>query len=108
LFVTDYTLTIKNNISSDYVTVGKTYRVQALDSLITNTDDVVASLSSTGKSLFVFIGSKNKFYQITLETAYEFSSLYDVYTESTLDMSSIEMVKDLEISPTTDKIIFVT
>ena len=107
MFVTDYTLTIKNNISSDYVQVWKTYRVQALDWLFESDDEISASLSSGGKSLFVFIKSKNKFYQIALETTFEFKSLYDVYEESTLDLSSITTVKDMEITPNTDKIIFV-
>ena len=107
LFVTDYTLTIKNNVSSDYVTVGKTYRVQALEDVITNDDDISASLSSWGKSLFVFVKSQNKFYQIWLDIVFEFSSLDDNYTESTLDLSDIEMVKDFEITPNTDRIIFV-
>jgi hypothetical protein len=76
--------------------------------LFESDDEISASLSSGGKSLFVFIKSKNKFYQIALDIVYEFKSLDDVYEESTLDLSSITTIKDMEITPNTDKIIFVT
>jgi hypothetical protein len=47
LFVTEYTMNITNNISTDYVTVGMTYRVKALSEYITNdTLYMAADLSS--------------------------------------------------------------
>lgn len=107
MFVTDYTLRLKNNISQAYVEPWYTYRVKALDWLFGDNDEISASLSTWGKSLFVFIKSQNKFYQIALDIDFEFSSLKETYDTSTLDLSSITMVKDFEIDPNTDKIIFV-
>ena len=107
MFVTDYTLRLKNNISQAYVEPWYTYRVKALDWLIGNSDEISASLSTWGKSLFVFIKSQNKFYQIALDIDFEFSSLKETYETSTVDLSSFTMIKDFEINPNTDKIIFV-
>ena len=108
LFVTEYTLKIKNNVSGDYVDVEKTYRVQALSWLLTNDDEVACVLSSLGKSLFVFIKSKNKFYQVPLDVEFDFLTLSNEYTESTLDLSDISTIKDIKVNPNTNKLLFVT
>ena len=107
LFVTEYTLNIKNNISTDYATVWKTYRVQALDWLFEASDWARCAMSVTGKSLFVFINSKQKFYQIPLDVEFDISTLWNEYLSTDVDLSSITEIKDLKVTPYTDKLIFV-
>jgi hypothetical protein len=48
LFITEYTLNITNNISSDYVVANNTYKVDALSEYITNDTTYMAADISSG------------------------------------------------------------
>lgn len=107
LFVTEYTLNVKNNISSSYTFVWRTERVVALDWLI-DTSDIACDFSPTGKSLFVYVWTTKKFYQIPLWRDFDLTTLSRIYTESPITLSAWDTIKDMVISHWTDKIIWVS
>lgn len=110
LFVTEYTMNITNNISTDYITVGMTYRVKALSQYITNdTLYMAADLSSWGKTLIVYLWDDNswKFYQVGLDNSFDFSSFDDNAIISELELTSWTSVKDLFLNPDVKQVIYV-
>ena len=111
LFVTEYTLNITNNISSDYVVANNTYRVSALSQYITNdTAYMAADISSGWKTLFVYLwtDTSGKFYQVSLDNAFDFSSLDDAALVSELELTSTDVsVKDIYITPDVKQILYV-
>ena len=109
LFVTEFTLSIWNNLSSSYVTANGTYRVKALSWLITDWNNVVADISSGWKTLFVYLWDTWKFYQIWLENVFDFSSMDDTSEESELQLTwTTSEIKDMFVIPSVDKLIFVS
>lgn len=107
LFITEYTLNVKNNISSSYTFVWRTERVVALDGLI-DTSDIVCDFSPAWKSLFVYIWTTKKFYQIKLLRDFDLTTLSRTYTESPITLSNWDTIKDIVVSHWTDKIIWVS
>ena len=110
LFVTEYTMNITNNISTDYVTVGMTYRVKALSEYITNdTLYMAADLSSWGKTIVVYLwnDTSGKFYQVALNNAFDFWALDDIALVSELELTSWTTVKDMFLNPDVKQIIYV-
>ena len=111
LFITEYTLNITNNISSDYVVANYTYKVDALSEYITNdTLYMAADISSWWKSLFVYLWSatSGKFYQVELENAFDLSSLGDEALVSELELTGNNVsIKDIYIAPDVRQILYV-
>lgn len=109
LFVTEYTLNIYNNISSDYVTAEWTYRVKPLSWLLWDWNNVVADISAWGKTFIIYIWNTGKFYQINLTTAFDFSTMEETYSESELQLTStVDEVKDMFFTPSINQVIFVS
>jgi len=107
LFVTEYTINLQNNIS--YVTANYTYRVKALENIITNGDNIVADISSGWKSLFVYLWDTGKFYQIAMWNAFDISSLSNNAEESELTLTwNVANVKDMLVAPSVSQLLFVS
>ena len=111
LFVTEYTLNITNNISSDYVVANNTYKVNALSEYISNdTLYMAADISSWWKSLFVYLwtATSGKFYQVALENAFDLASLDNIANVSELELTWADVsVKDMFINPDVKQILYV-
>ena len=107
LFVTEYTLNVKNNISTDYTFAWRTVRVTALSWLI-DTSDIVCDFSPAGKSLFVYIWTTKKFYQVKLWRDFDLTTFSTEYTSSPIELEEGDTAKDMCISHWTDRILFVS
>ena len=106
LFVTEYKLLSPGNI--DYSVEGKTYWVRSLSWVI---DDswVVVTMANTGKSLFAYVPSQRKMYQVKLQRDWDMNSFYDDYSEwAALFPKTVKDVKSMCISFTWDRIFFVS
>lgn len=107
LFVTEYTVNLQNNL--DDITAWYTYRVKALENVITAGNNIVADISSGGKSLFVYVWDTWKFYQVPMSNTFDISSMDDVAEASELTLTgSVANVKDMFIAPSASQVLFVS